>query len=416
MTALPRVAVFDAELPPSIAFARSLGHRGVPIVAYSPKRFATAKLSRHVRSRRWCPPVHHTDEFVGWLIDEMAADRFDLIALTSDFMAFNVMEAFERTGGAPAGYPTPAAVRSCLFKDVFQADMAAAGFPVPPATGTDDIGEAIEFARSVGYPVVLKPRSHAGIGLERGTIAHDDDELGELFVPYELDDGQDDVLRHNSALATPLVQKLLDSEDHEVVSVTGVLDPDGNVLAAGHSRKLGRWPGRLGVGTVFEPTEPEAFTEHALHAVRELLGRGIFEFEVVVHRPSGEYWGIDLNPRAYGQIALDICLGNDLPALWYESLTGIELAPAVPRRAVPTYWHQGVPVWVGAAVEVATGSDRIALMRQVLAHQREPHVGSASDRSDPLPGLAMGWSLLRHPRSLVRSVSAQGLMGDVRGA
>ncbi|MFW2336135.1 hypothetical protein [Ilumatobacter sp.] len=411
MTQLPRLAVFDAELPPSIAFARSLGRHGVPVVAYSPRRFATTKLSRHVSARRSCPPVYETDEFVGWLIDEIAADRFDLIAMTSDFAAFNVMEAFERSGTLPHGYPSPAAVRTCLFKDAFQKEMTSIGFPVPPAFDTTEVDEAIGFARSVGYPVVLKPRSHAGVGIERGTIAHDDDELREFFVPYELDEGQGAVLRHNPQLAYPLVQKLLDSDEHEVVSVTGVLGIDGEVLAVGHSRKLGRWPGRLGVGTIFEPTDPEPFTDHALDAVRSLLGRGIFELEVVVHRPTGEYWGIDLNPRAYGQIALDIGLGNDLPALWYESVTGVELPPVRPSRVQPTYWHQGVPVWVGAAVEVASGSGRADMVRQLYTHQRAPHVGSVSDLSDPLPGLAMGWSLLRHPRSLVRSVSSDGLTG-----
>lgn len=410
--ALPRLAVFDAELPPSLAFARSLGRRGVPVVVYSPRRFATTKVSRHVSERRWCPPVQHTDEFVEWLVDEIGADHFDLVALTSDFVAFNVMEAYDRSGAHPSAYPTPDSVRTCLFKDAFQDAMSAVGFPVPPATGSVDIDEVLEFARSVGYPVVLKPRSHAGVGIARGTIAHDDDELRTQFHPYPLDHGQDAVLGHNADLAMPIVQKLLDSEGHEVVSITGVLGLVGEVLAVGHSRKLGRWPGRLGIGTIFEPTSPEPFTDHALSAVRSLLGSGIFELEVVVHRPSGCYWGIDLNPRAYGQIALDIGLGNDLPALWYESVTGIELASSKPRRRLPTYWHQGVPVWASASAEVARGPGRISLIRQLVAHQRAAHVGSVADGTDPLPGLAMGWSLLKHPRSLVRSVTAQGLMGD----
>ena len=405
MTAMPRVAVFDAGLPPSLAIARSLGRRGVPVVSYSPDRFATTKLSRFVGERRRCPAVHDADDFIDWLVDELAADRFDLIALTSDFVAFNAMEAFERVGRVPTGYPTPEAVRSCLFKDRFQQAMEAVGFPAPPAIDTDDVDDALAFARDVGFPVVSKPRSHAGVGLARGSVAHGDDDLRAAFEHYEIADGQDSVHRHCPRIARPVIQRLLDGDDHEVVSVTGVLGPGGRPLAVGHSRKLGRWPGRLGVGTIFEPVSTQHFTDRAVDAVRRVLGAGIFELEVVVHRPSGAHWPIDLNPRAYGQIGLDIGVGNDLPALWYQSVTGIELTPLAPRRRRPAYWHQGLPVWVAAGHRAVRGPDRSRVVRQLVEHQRAPHVGSVAELTDPLPALPMAWSLLRHPRSLVRTTA-----------
>lgn len=405
MTGLPRVAVFDAELPPSLAIARSLGRRGVPIVAYSTKRFDTTKLSRHVADRRSCPSVHDADAFVEWLVHELEADRFDLIALTSDYLAFNAMEAYERVGRMPRGYPTAEAVRTCLFKDEFASAMEAAGFPVPPTLDTDDLDEAHRFGRTHGFPLVAKPRSHAGIGLARGAVSHDRHDLADAFESHELDDGQDVVRRRSPRLARPLLQPLLDGPDHEVVSVTGVLDSDGTPLAVGHNRKLGRWPGRLGVGTIFEVVGRQPFTDHAVETVRTVLGAGIFELEVVVHRPSGDYWAIDLNPRAYGQIALDIGAGHDYPGLWYGSVTGIELPAEPRRRRPPTFWHQGVPVWAAAGRRIVHGPDRVALVRQLVAHQRTPHVGSVAELSDPLPALPMAWSLVRHPRSLFRTTA-----------
>lgn len=405
----PRVAVFDASLPPGLAFVRSLGARGIPVHVYGADSLASARLSRHATGFRSCPPPHHADEFVDWLVDELATDRFDLVALTSDYVAFAVTEAGDRSGRRIVGAPDPTAVRTCLFKREFNAAMDRVGFPVPKTAAPSDTDGALAAADSFGYPVVLKPRSHAGIGLARGVVVHDPEALRREFAPLSAPSRLASAARHDPDLAYPLVQEYLHDDAapdaYDVVSISGVLDGDGNVLAVGHSRKMGRWPGRLGVGTVFERSAEEPFTEAALEAVQAVLGSGIFELEVVVHRPTGRHWAIDLNPRAFGQISLDIALGRDLPALWYESVTGRRLAMnARPVEPTPQFWHQGVPVWVGAAVALMDGADRRRTVRRLIAHQRTPHVGAAAQLADPLPGLAFGWGLLKHPRSLVRSV------------
>ena len=45
--------------------------------------------------------------------------------------------------------------------------------------------------------------------------------------------------------------------------------------------------------------------------VRQVLGTGLFELEVLVERATGEYYAIDLNPRGFGQMTLDMAAGRD---------------------------------------------------------------------------------------------------------
>ena len=51
------VAVFDADLPPGVAFLRSLGQAGVPVTAYATSRFTAGRFSRYADAARVCPPV-----------------------------------------------------------------------------------------------------------------------------------------------------------------------------------------------------------------------------------------------------------------------------------------------------------------------------------------------------------------------
>jgi hypothetical protein len=133
-----------------------------------------------------------------------------------------------------------------------------------------------------------------------------------------------------------------------------------------------------------------------------VLGSGIFELEVLVDRATGEHQAIDLNPRGFGQMTLDIAVGHDLPRLWYQSVTGAPLDEIAPTTRRPRIWHDGVSSYAGLAVGVARGPARLKRLGRAVDVVRSPKVGAAFAWSDPLPGLAFGLGHLRHPRAFVR--------------
>ncbi len=329
------MAVFDVGLPPGIAFLRSLGQAGVPTTAYAPTTNAPGRWSRHTKSFRRCPATDQIDEFTDWLTDEMLRERIDLVAPTSDWVAFAAAEAIARTGQKGAGHPSVDAVLDCLLKDRFASAMEAAAFRTPATAVPRSAAEAVLAAREMGYPVVMKPKSHLGVGGTRGGVVRSDAELRLMYGPYDVGPGQGTVLAHDADLSLPMLQKYHGPSDFDLISVTGCLGPDGELLALGHSKKIRQWPPNTGIGTVFEAVGEQSFTEHAVDAVRQVIGSGIFELEVLVRRDDEEYWAIDLNPRAFGQISLDIAHGRDLPLLWYQSTTGqratVGKVPVEPR-------------------------------------------------------------------------------------
>jgi D-aspartate ligase len=398
------VTVFDIDIPPGIAFIRSLARAGVPVVACTSKRLAAGRFSRYTTDTRTCPSVHDSDRFIAWLVDEMASGTIDLVAPTSDYVTFCVAEAIEKLDYDPhdLGFPHVDALRTCLFKGRFMDALGKIGFPAPPTATPLSLEEALEAADEIGYPIVLKPRSHVGVGTHRGLVVTNAEDLAVAFQPYELGDAHAAALNHAPDLSMPLVQRYHALGTVDVVSVSGCLDRDGTVLALGHSRKVSQAPRRFGVGTMFEPVPAQPFTDDAVDAVRTVLGSGLFELELLVDRRSGEHQAIDLNARGFGQMSLDIALGNDLPRIWYESVTGTMLRRSQPRRRPPAFWHDAVSSYVGFAVRFLRGPERQGIVRHASGRFVAPSVGAASDWRDPVPGVLFALLHLRHPRAFMR--------------
>jgi predicted ATP-grasp superfamily ATP-dependent carboligase len=397
------VSVFDIDLPPGVAFIRSLGRAGVPVVAYSAKRTAAGHLSRHVTARRRSPPVQNCDRFIAWLTEQLGSGAIDLVAPTSDWVMFCVAEAMERLGrhADEVGHPDPECVRTCLVKDRFAAALERCGFPSPPGGVPTSLPHALRLADELGYPVLLKPRSHVGIGTVRGAVIRTPDEMGATYRPFASGLEQRTAQRHVPGLCLPMLQRYYDLDTVDVISVSGCLG-GGEVLALHHSRKLTQSPARLGVGSMFEPVGSQPFTDAAVEVVRRVLGSGLFELEVLVERGTSEYYAIDLNPRGFGQMTLDMATGRDLPRLWYESVTGARLGMTAPIARVPRLWHDGVASYAGLVAGVARGPARVMAVRRALEIVRSPKVGAAFTWSDPLPGVVFGVGHLRHPRSFLR--------------
>jgi hypothetical protein len=123
---------------------------------------------------------------------------------------------------------------------------------------------------------------------------------------------------------------------------------------------------------------------------------------VLVERATGAHHAIDLNPRGFGQMTLDMAVGHNLPRLWYTATTGEQLTPSAPPSRKPVLWHDGVSSTAGLAAGVARGPARWRAATQVVDVLRAPKVGATFERSDPLPGVLFGLGHLRHPRAFLR--------------
>jgi predicted ATP-grasp superfamily ATP-dependent carboligase len=380
---MKRVGIFDADAPGALAFVRSLGRQRVPLRVYSHRRWPVARFSRHCAEFARCPDTDHAEAFVPWLERELRSGRIDLVAPTSDLIAFYGAEL-------RASFPAHDAVVDCLFKHRFDAACARLGFRTPWAKFPGSVAEAHDLAETYRYPALLKPKSHVGIGLaHRGRVVHDAAELRREYRAYEVPERY----RRYPELSLPMIQECVPAALENLYSVSGVLGANGEVIAASASRKTGQWPPTLGVGIEFQAIADAELMARGTALAQGVLGSGIFEVEFIRDLRSGDLLAIDLNPRAHGFISFDIARGHDLPLLWYRLASGEAVKPAAPARD-DLVWIHAIPWQVRRWVRRGRG----------LALPVAPAnaVDIVNDLRDPLPSAVFTAVMLRHPGGLIR--------------
>src|SRR5882724_260983 len=276
----PAVAVFDNYWGVTLAFARSLGEKGVPLHFYGG---GAGRWSRYCTRRFSCPPTEKADEFLPWLRERVSGGDISRIAPTTDLIAYYVSALREEFAQEVRRTIAPLAeIVNCLIKTRFSAISATAGHPTLAALAPDTLEGAVAVASVLGYPLMLKPNSHLGVGYaERGTLILNESDLRRRFRRFDVHSGQEHVAAAYPELLWPLMQRYLPSARNRVYSVTGIKDADGGILAAALSYKREQWPPHIGTSTVQVGCEDARILEAGLQIVNRVLSRGIFELELL---------------------------------------------------------------------------------------------------------------------------------------
>jgi D-aspartate ligase len=394
------VAVFDNYWATTLAFARSLGRRGVPLHMYGR---GAGRWSRYCTRRLRCPPVENAGEFQPWLRERVRSGEITRVAPTTDLIAYY-------TSSLRAEFPLEmqrmiaplAEIEGCLIKTRFSKASEIQGAPSLPTQSASTLDVALAAAKEIGFPLILKPNSHLVVGFkERGRLLHNEADLVRYFRPYDVAPGQEQLAEMYPELRWPLMQRYLTPTRHRVYSVSGIKDADAGVVSACVSYKREQWPPNVGTSTLQVGCEDARILERGLQIVNQVLSRGIFEIEMLAD--GNELYPIDLNPRAFGFLELDMARGSDLPWLWFRS-TMERLAPS-PRQS--------------PRASLVARDSMLHLLRPLFLRRRRDRKYRAEERrdtsvprssvsmlghwSDPLPMIASHLHLLRHPRAWLRA-------------
>lgn len=393
------VAIFDNYWATTLAFTRSLGRQGVPLHFYGS---GAGRWSRYRTRRLPCPPVENAGEFQPWLRDQVRSGAITRIAPTTDLIAFYTSAL--RAEFPPEVQRTIAPlqeIENCIIKTRFSALSALVGQQTLPMAAPDALEGALAAAAALGYPLILKPKSHLVVGFdERGRLLLNEEDLIRYYQRYEVAPGQECLADAYPELRWPLLQRYVPSARNRVYSVSGIKDADGGIVTACVSFKREQWPPDVGVSLVQIAHEDARILQSGLRIVDQVLSRGIFEVELLADGDA--LYAIDLNPRAFGFLELDMARGADLPWLWFRS-TLAPLQPESSPRAVVQIEarHRFMHLLRGIAAP--------RLFSAAVDHEQRDRsrprasVSMLGHWSDPLPMLASNLKLLRHPRSLLRA-------------
>ena len=400
-TAAQSVAVINNDWAPTLAFAVSLGRRGVPLHFYGS---GAGRWSRYCKRRGACPPVSEASRFLPWLRSRVKAGEITRLAPTTDLIAYYLAVLRDEFPAEVRRAITPLPeIEQCLIKTRFATACEKAGQLVPAQAAPDNLEAAITSARALGYPLIIKPKSHLVVGTsQRGQLVHDEADLRRAYRQYPVAPGQEPLAADYPELRWPLLQHYVPSARRCVYSISGIKDAETGMVSSLLTVKQSQWPPDIGVSTVQKVCNDQPILDAGLKTVDRLISRGIFELEVVLDGDS--LVAIDLNPRAFGFIFLDMAVGNDLPWLWWQTTLGATKPLPMPTERFAMECRFVVPYYFDRTIQKLFGPS---------LPNSDPDAGRASKSwismlghlDDPLPMLLANLRLLRllpHPGGLLR--------------
>ncbi|MEP6811496.1 MAG: ATP-grasp domain-containing protein [Actinomycetota bacterium] len=274
-----RVLVTDAEFKLTLGVIRSLGRRGVDVVAGAATRRALGFASRFCGERVVYPAPRDTERFVSAVARIVEERAIDVVM--------------------PVGYD---ATRACAQ----HRDLIAAAVPVAGAA-------AVEVAASKRLTLALAER--VGVAVPR-TYAHDAD-ISAFPVVVKGALGAGDVRYVNDARELSAVARR-DSIVQEYVAGEGRgyfgLFDRGKEKAFFMHRRLREYPITGGASTAAESIDDPELRELGSRLLRELGWHGVAMAEFK-YDPARGYTLMELNPKFWGSLDLAIAAGVDFPCL-----------------------------------------------------------------------------------------------------
>jgi predicted ATP-grasp superfamily ATP-dependent carboligase len=321
------VLVTDQHERSGLAVARSLHAAGFRVTAVAPRLNAPGLWSRAARRRQLVTPAAESaDDFVHGLEQILRAHRHGLlIAVGDDSLAVISRQRARLEPLVTLGLPAAEVVERALDREVMASLAADAGFSPPPEIACSDGDQAVAAARSIGFPVLVKPwatvASHGSVTERRASrLARDESSVRDAA----------------RSLGPSVVQAFLGGS---IVSFAGVA-AEGGLLAYVASRYLRTWPVQAGNASYSEVFAPSAELVGSVTAFVTALGwEGMFELELI-ERSDG-YRAIDFNPRPYGSLALALAAGVPLPAIWARHCLGLPPGVFTARAGVRYRWEDG---------------------------------------------------------------------------
>lgn len=370
----PRGAIVLGGAHGSLAIARSLGRRGIPVwlvVADNP----LAALSRYVvRSVRWRGPRDEGAlEFLFDLNRRHGLDGWVLFAGGDDDLRF-VAQNLSALGTAfTPTMPPWEQIRWTADKRLMNARADELGIARPLTCYPRSRDDLIPLG--IRYPVILKPTVRAGRNRFVDAKAWRVDEEDTLFARY-------DEARSLAGADNIMIQELIPGDGNAQFSYAALWDR-GTPVASLVARRRRQYPVTFGFTSTFvETIEQPRIEADARRFAASLDYSGLIEVEFKYDARDGLYKILDVNARPWTWIALGAAAGIDFPALQWRVAGGEDIAPQRGRPGAR---------WLYLSRDIAASLGEMLAGRlpplDYLQSFRRPLAAAVWAWDDPLPAL-----------------------------
>lgn len=342
-----RVFVTDADYKHALGAVRSLGSRGIEVVAGSSVRHAQSFFSRYCRERVVYPSPSNEEAFVSFLGDYLRRKRVDvLLPIGYDCSVLASRHRSELSEHARI----PIASRDRM-------EVAA------------DKRRSADFARGLGIPV---PRVYDSPSEVRSFPVVTKDSWGQGTVRYVNSRSE----LQSIAGRTTLIEEYVPGDGYGFHALLR----NGEPRAIFMHRRIREFPVTGGASTAAESVFDPRLKDLGLNLLTALGWNGVAMVEFKRDRRDGEFKFMEVNPKFWGSMELAIAAGVDFPYLATEMAMRGDVSP-VSGYQVGVRYHWPVPD------EVLHVAARPTSLPSFLRDSFDPSVRSNVSRGDLGPNL-----------------------------
>lgn len=341
----PKGALILGGAHGSLAIARSLGRRGIPVRLVTDDN-PLATLSRYVqRSFSW---PSSSDKTGGAFLLDLAKtydlEGWMLFAGSDDDVRFIAQNHAQLATAFTLTTPAWDVARWAYDKARMNLRATELGIARPLSfypRGRDDLANI-----GIPFPVILKPTVRAGRNAFVDAKAWRADDMAALAGHYE---AAITLVSSDSIM----IQELIPGDGATQFSYAGVWQagtPIGSLVA----KRRRQYPVEFGfTSTLVETIESTEIEEAASRFLRSLDYSGLVEIEFKYDRRDSSYKILDINARAWTWMALGAAAGVDFPAIQWRLACGEKIAPVTAQRG--RSWLYLSRDLVASAQEILTG-------------------------------------------------------------
>jgi predicted ATP-grasp superfamily ATP-dependent carboligase len=336
------VLVTDASQRKSVPIIRSLGRKGVKVVAGEDAHVSMGFYSKYTTKSVVYPAPENEIAFISWLIEGARSGLFDFLfpidERTMEPVTKHLPELRKHMVIPVVDHPTFTIARN-KAKTVETA--AGLGIPVPHTlifSREDDIASKLNDAP---IPAVIKATESSG---SRG-LSYAFDRV-KLFDVY---------MKVHKMYPFPLVQEYIPTGG-DTFGVE-LLCNHGSILRTFVHRRIREFPIKGGPSTLRESYDKPEIVEYAKRLLSGIGWHGVAMVEFKEDPTTGKCMLMEINPKFWGSIALPIKAEVDFPYLLYQ------IACNIPIGKDPGYAEHIMCRWLvpGDVLHFLANPDRFKL-------------------------------------------------------
>jgi len=299
-----KVLILDGQQRNVLSCVRSLEKEGHVVDVGACKKDALCFSSRFTAGKWLYPdPAEQPDTFLEVLLKKVRATRYDLVLPFIDASTKIIVDAQDMIRQyVPLHVPQPESFHLAFDKAATFKLAKRMNIPMPATWFPESIEDAVEIAKNINYPFIIKPRKSSG---SRGLkIVKNFAEFGKKYAKTDRE------------YPRPIIQEFIPLKD--AVGFVCLYGKDRTLKAFCQHRRLHEFPLTGGPSTLRETILDDRLTDSGTRLLGELGWQGPAMVEFRVDARDNIPKLMEINPRLWGSIALHIAAGINFPDLIFN--------------------------------------------------------------------------------------------------